>query len=225
MLSEIWITFLPSLVPISPVISYQKIFKHEEITAALARKRQWSPIRHLSARTVRNRLKSAGLKSKRVIKRPMLSDRHQRLCLAWCLARRCLNFRTWRRIYWSDESWFVLHVTDGRMRIWRQKNMAYTSRNIQPTVLRWRLSNDMGVYLSWLQVALGHHTRKPNRWSVHLRCLTNSCCSPIHHLLAARPMFMDDKARLHHSRAVTTYLQSEALTSFPWSAMTRIWIR
>jgi hypothetical protein len=47
------------------------------------------------------------------IKRPMLSDRHQRLCLAWCLARRCLNFRTWRRIYWSDESWFVLHVTDG----------------------------------------------------------------------------------------------------------------
>jgi len=32
--------------------------------------------------------------------------------------------------------------------------------------LRWRLGNDMGVYLSWLQVGLGHHTRKPNGWSV-----------------------------------------------------------
>jgi hypothetical protein len=146
-----------------------------------ARKRQWLPIRHLSARTVTNRLKSAGLKSKTVIKRPMLSDRHQRLCLAWSLARRSLNFRTWRRIYWSDESWFMLHITDGRMRVWRQKNMAYTPRNMQPTVsyggdsvMIW-----VHVYLSWLQVALGHHTRKPNRWSVHLRCLTNSCCSPI----------------------------------------------
>jgi hypothetical protein len=28
--------------------------------------------------------------------------------------------------------------------------------------LRWRLGNDMGVYLSWLQVGLGHHTRTPN---------------------------------------------------------------
>ena len=35
-----------------------------------------------TARTVRNRLKSAGLKSGRVIKRPMLLDRHQRLRLA-----------------------------------------------------------------------------------------------------------------------------------------------
>jgi hypothetical protein len=26
------------------------------------------------------------------------------------------------------------HVTDGRMRVWRHKNTAYTPRNIQPTV-------------------------------------------------------------------------------------------
>jgi hypothetical protein len=42
----------------------------------------------LSARAVRNRLKSAGLKSKAVIKRTIWSDRHQRLRLPWCLARR-----------------------------------------------------------------------------------------------------------------------------------------
>jgi hypothetical protein len=30
---------------------------------------------------------------------------------------------------------FLLHVTDGRMRVWRHKNTAYTPRNIQPTVL------------------------------------------------------------------------------------------
>jgi hypothetical protein len=42
--------------------------------------------------------------------------------------------RIWRKIHWSDASRFLLHVTDGRMRIWRHKNTAYTPRNIQPTV-------------------------------------------------------------------------------------------
>ena len=124
-----------------------------------------------------NRLKPAGLKSRRVIKRPILSDRHQWLRLAWCLARRDLNLTTWRSIHWSDESLFLFHVTDGRMRIWRQKN-TYTHRSINPTVPYSGGSVMYGVYLSWLQVGLGHHTRKPNRWSVHQRCLTTSCWSP-----------------------------------------------
>ena len=94
----------------------------------------WLPNRRLSTRTVRNRLKSEGLKSRRVNKRPLLADRHRRSRLAWCLARRGLNLRTWRKINWSDESRFLLHVTDGRLRVWRHKNTAYTPRNIQPTV-------------------------------------------------------------------------------------------
>jgi hypothetical protein len=51
-------------------------------------KQHWLPNRRLSIRTVRIRLKSAGLTSRRVIKRPLLADRHQRSRLAWCLARR-----------------------------------------------------------------------------------------------------------------------------------------
>ena len=40
-------------------------------------KQHWLPNRRLSTRTVRNHLKSAGLKSRRVIKRPLLADRHR----------------------------------------------------------------------------------------------------------------------------------------------------
>ena len=57
-------------------------------------KQHWLPNRRLSTRTVKNRLKSAGLKSRRVIKRPPLADRHRRSSLAWCLARRGWNLRT-----------------------------------------------------------------------------------------------------------------------------------
>ena len=94
----------------------------------------WLPNRRLSTRTVRYHLKSAELKSRRVIKCPLLAHRHRRTRLAWCLARRGWNLRTWRKIHWSDESRFLLHVTNGRMRVWRHKNTVYTPRNIQPTV-------------------------------------------------------------------------------------------
>jgi transposase len=39
------------------------------------------------------------------------------------------------------------------------------------------------------------------------------------HPLATRPVYMDDNARSHRSRAVTAYLQSEAVTSVHWPAM------
>ena len=37
-------------------------------------------------------------------------------------------------MHWSDESRFLLHVTDGRVRVWRQNNTAYAKRNIVETV-------------------------------------------------------------------------------------------
>jgi hypothetical protein len=97
-------------------------------------KQHWLPNRRLSTKSVRNPLKSAGLKSRRVIKRPLLADRHSRSRLSWCVGRRGWNWRTWRKIHWSDESRFLLHVTDDQMRVWRHKYTVYTPRNILPAV-------------------------------------------------------------------------------------------
>jgi hypothetical protein len=115
-------------------MALQRLVRRMPFATSPVLKQHWLPNRRLSTRTVRNRLKSAGLKSRRVIKRPLLADRHPRSRLALCLARRGLNLRTWRKIHWSDASRFLLHVTDGRMRVWRRKNTAYTPRNIQPAV-------------------------------------------------------------------------------------------
>jgi hypothetical protein len=112
----------------------QRLVRRMPFATSLVLKQHWVSNRRVSTKTVRNHLKSAGLKSRRVIKRPLLVTRHRRTRLAWCLARRGLNLKTWRKIHWSDESRFLLHVTDGRMRVCRHKNTAYTPRNIQPTV-------------------------------------------------------------------------------------------
>ena len=101
-----------------------------------------------------------------------------------------------------------------------QKYSIYTKVHPANCPLRWRLSNGLGVYLAWLQAGFSHPTRQTNWWSVHQRRLATSCCPPFRQPpLATRPVDMDDNARPHRSRAVTAYLQSDAVTSDPWPAM------
>ena len=64
----------------------QRLVRQMPFATSPVLKQHWLPNRRLSTKTVRNRLKSAGLKSRRVIKRPLLADQHRRSCLAWCLA-------------------------------------------------------------------------------------------------------------------------------------------
>ena len=194
----------------------QRLVRRMPFATSSVLKQHWLPNRRLSRRTVRNRLESAGLKSRRVIKRPLLVDRHRRSRLAWCLARRGWNLRTWRKIHSSDESRFLLHVTDCRMKVWRHKNTHYIPRNIQPTVPYgggsvkvWGcISHDCKLDLVTIQ---GNLTGDQ---------YTRDVLQPVvphfdNHPLATRPVYMDDNARPNRSRAVTAYLQSEAVTSVP----------
>ena len=59
-----------------------------------------------------------------------------------------------------------------------QKYSLYPKEHPANCPLRWRLSNGLKAYLSWQQAGFSHHTRQPNWWSVHQRCLATSCCPP-----------------------------------------------
>ena len=88
----------------------------------------------LSTTAIRRRLKAVGLRSRRPIRRPFLSPRHIQERLEWSRRRARWNVRSWRRIHWSDESRFLVHLVDGRVRIWRYPNTRYARRNILTTV-------------------------------------------------------------------------------------------
>jgi hypothetical protein len=108
-----------------------------------------------------------------------------------------LTLRTWRKIHWSDESRFLLHVTDGRMRVWRHKNTAYTPRNIQPpvpydggSVMVWGcISHDCKLDLVTIQ---GNLTGDQ-----YIRDVLQPVVDPHfdNHPLAARPVYMDDNVQ------------------------------
>jgi hypothetical protein len=59
-----------------------------------------------------------------------------------------------------------------------QNYSLYPKEHPANCLIRWRLSNGLGVYLSWLQAGFSHHTMQPNWWSVHQRRLATSCCHP-----------------------------------------------
>ena len=106
------------------------------------------------------------------------------------------------------------------MRVWRHKNTAYTPRNTHPTVpygggsvMVWGcISHDCKLDLVTIQGNLTGDQYFRDVMQPVVPHFDNR-------ILATRPVYMDDNAKPHRSRAVTAYLQSEAVTSVPWPAM------
>ena len=115
------------------------------------------------------------------------------------------NLISWRKVHWSDESRFFLHVTDGRVRVWRQPNTAYAERNIVET-----LSYDCKLDLITVRGNLNEQIYRQN--------ILEASVVPHfdNHPLNTRPVFMDDNARPHRARVVTDYLRDESITTLPW---------
>jgi len=181
----------------------------------------WNTPNRVSVRTVNRRLNSARLRARRPIKRPALTRRHRVERYQWAQRHRHWNIRSWRRIHWSDESRFLLRHVDGRMRVWRRRNMAYDQRNIVGTtafggggVTVWGcFSYDCKLDLHVLQ---GNMTGLKYRDNVIRNIILPHFDN---HALADRPIFMDDNARPHRARIVADFIQQEAIETFPWPAM------
>lgn len=181
---------------------------------------QWRLGYRVSLSTVRRRLHARGIRSYRPIKRPQLTRQHMRARRDWCFAWRNWNLRSWRRIHWSDESRFLLHVTDGRIRVWQERRTAFHQRNILPTVafgggsvMIWGcVSYDCKLDLMTVQGTLNGQQ--------YQNTILNRAVVPHfdNHTLASRPIFMDDNARPHRSRAVIGFLQNNAIDTLPWPA-------
>jgi hypothetical protein len=80
---------------------------------------------HISTRNVIRRLHHHGMRARRPIKRPQLTLRHRHARFDWSHDHLGSTIRTWRRVHWSDESRFLLRPTDGRARVWRQRNTSF----------------------------------------------------------------------------------------------------
>ncbi|GBN40719.1 hypothetical protein AVEN_12355-1 [Araneus ventricosus] len=60
-----------------------------------------------------------GLCSRRPTRVPLLTKRHRQLRLQWAWKHRDCTMDEWKRVAWSDESHFLIHYVDGRVRVRR----------------------------------------------------------------------------------------------------------
>jgi hypothetical protein len=79
----------------------QRLVRRMPFATSPVLKQHWLPNRRLSTRTVRNRLKSVGLKSRRVIKRPSGGRPTSTNTFGMVFSTTWLEFlRTWHKIHW-----------------------------------------------------------------------------------------------------------------------------
>jgi hypothetical protein len=79
------------------------------------------------------RLHHQGMRARRPIKRPQLTLRHRHARFDWSHDHLGWTIRTWRRVHWSDDSHFLLRPTDGRARVWHQRNTSFQDNHILGT--------------------------------------------------------------------------------------------
>ena len=87
--------------------------------------------RRISSQTVRNRLRVHGIRPRRPYFGSVLTPLHRRERVRWCNRLSAWTFRNWRRIWFSDESRFLLQKRDGRTRVYRHRNERFADSCVQ----------------------------------------------------------------------------------------------
>lgn len=87
----------------------------------------------VSRSTVNRRLLHRGLQARRPAKKPSLTDVRRRTRLDWARQHSHLRLRHWRHVLFSDESRFLLHRADGRVRVRRERGQRFQDDCVKPT--------------------------------------------------------------------------------------------
>ena len=81
-----------------------------------------SGLRRISAQRVRNRLRENNLRARRPYLGAVLRRRCRLARARWYSRIRDWDLQNWRRVWFSDESRFMLQKRDGRTRVYRRRN-------------------------------------------------------------------------------------------------------
>ena len=168
---------------------------------------------HINTRTVIRRLHHQGMRARRPIKRPQLTLRHRHGRFDWSHDHLGGIFAHGDGSTRLMKVVFLLRPTDGRARVWRQRNTSFQDNHILGTtafggggVTVWGcFSFDCKLDLYVLDGNLTGQKYRDNVFAPRVVPHFDN------HALADRPMFMDDNARPHRARIVQNLLQQEAV--------------
>lgn len=78
-------------------------------------------------------MKKIGFKSRYAVRKPFVSKINKQKRIAFAKKYHNKNFNFWKRVIFTDESKFNIKLSDGRVKIWREKNTSLSAHNLVPT--------------------------------------------------------------------------------------------
>lgn len=170
----------------------------------------------VSQQTIRNRLREAGLTSRRSAVRIPLTPAHRQARLAWCQRFQRWTRQEWSRVIFSDESRYTLSHSDGRIRVWRRPGERYADACVQE-----RDRYGGGSLMVWG----GIHTNGRTPLYLVQGMLTGlryrdeilgPIVQPALQAIGEGAILQDDNAPPHRARVVTDFLQDQNIQRLNW---------
>uniref|UniRef100_A0A8C7PBG7 Tc1-like transposase DDE domain-containing protein n=1 Tax=Oncorhynchus mykiss TaxID=8022 RepID=A0A8C7PBG7_ONCMY len=170
----------------------------------------------ISAQTVRNRLREAGLKACRPVVRQVLTRRHRQQRRLWAQTHRRWTRQDWQKVLFTDESRFCLTRGDGGIPIYHQRIEPYAEAC---TLERDRFEGG-GSVMVWGGVSQHHRTElvviAGNLNAVRYR--EDILLPHVVPFLQAHPdmTLQHDNATSHTARSVRDFLEDRNVSVLPW---------
>ena len=174
--------------------------------------------RHVSDQTVRNRLHDAGLRAQRPHRGPVLTRRHRQNRLLWANQHRpWAADNQWRRVWFSDESFFLLQRHDRRSRVYRRRNERFAQNCVDEAP-----PHGGGGAMVWGMISYNGRSQLVHiEGGLNAQRYVNEILRPhVLPLLAAqRSVFQQDNARPHCARLTTQFLTANNILTLPWPSL------
>lgn len=173
----------------------------------------------VSTQTIRNRLHTAGLNSRRPCVRIPLTVRHRRDRLDWAHDHVTWTHNDWAPVLFTDESRYCLDFTDRRQRVWRRQRERFNDAYINEhdrygggSIMVWGgISRNGRTDLH----VMGRGTMTGVRYRDEI---LNVYVRPYAGAVGPDFILMDDNARPHRARVVNQFLEQETIVRMDWPA-------
>jgi hypothetical protein len=170
-------------------------------------------LRRISEQTVSNRLRENGFLAKHPYFGAVLRRRHLLATVWWCNRVRGWDLQNWRRVWFSNESRFMLQKRDCRTRVYRRRNERFARNCVLEVDIFGGGSVMMRDAISYARKSqLVHIPGNLNAARYRDEVLTP-------HILPAmnlrRDVFQHDHARPHTARATDDFLANQNVRVLP----------
>jgi hypothetical protein len=168
----------------------------------------------ISSQIVHNRLRQHGIRPRRPYFGTILTPLHRGKRVRRWNRLRGWTFRNWRRIWFSDESRFLLQKRDDSIRVYRRRNERFSSSCVLEvdsfgggSVMMWStISNDRKLYLVHVPGNLTAVRYRDEIIQPHL----------MHVIDRQRELLQQDNARPHTARVAMDYLEQNNINVLTW---------